>query len=164
MTKEQSADLRELHLHNLLDFQSYHLFNVDESGCDERIGFRRTGWSPLGVAPVQVLQLHCDKRYCLCMPKMELFSLESFVAPRIPLCSRTLSTSFFFIAEDDQSLDLYVLVMDNALFHRTERVRQHSNMYHAISIRIRTQNVRQFYSLSNLYERKIQNSLCFADI
>jgi hypothetical protein len=95
---------------------------------------------------------------------MELFSLESFVAPRIPLCSRTLSTNFFFIAEDDQSPDLYVLVMDNALFHRTERVRQHSNMYQAISIRIRTRNARQFYSLSNSHERKIQNSLCFADI
>lgn len=27
----------------LLDFQSYHLVYVDESGCDKRIGFRRIG-------------------------------------------------------------------------------------------------------------------------
>ena len=30
----------------------YHYVFVDESGCDKRIGFRRTGWSPLGVTPV----------------------------------------------------------------------------------------------------------------
>ena len=35
----------------LSDFRSYHLVYVDESGCDKRIGFRRTGWSPIGVAP-----------------------------------------------------------------------------------------------------------------
>jgi hypothetical protein len=40
--------------------------------CDKRIGFRRTGWSPLGVAPRQVSQFHRDERYqfCLPMPKM----------------------------------------------------------------------------------------------
>jgi hypothetical protein len=31
---------------------SYHLVYVDESRCDKRVGFRRTGWSPLGVAPM----------------------------------------------------------------------------------------------------------------
>jgi hypothetical protein len=25
---------------------------VHESGCDKRVGHRRTGWSPLGVTPV----------------------------------------------------------------------------------------------------------------
>ncbi|KAJ5493607.1 hypothetical protein N7463_009694 [Penicillium fimorum] len=31
-----------------------------ESGCDKdkRAGFRRTGWSPSGVAPLQVSQFH----------------------------------------------------------------------------------------------------------
>jgi transposase len=41
--KEQNADLRDYYLHNLSDFQSYYLVYVDESGCDKRIGFRRTG-------------------------------------------------------------------------------------------------------------------------
>ncbi|KAJ5261106.1 hypothetical protein N7478_011701 [Penicillium angulare] len=50
--KEQNADLRDFYLHNLSDFQSYQLVYVDESGCDKRIGFRRTGWSPLGVSPL----------------------------------------------------------------------------------------------------------------
>jgi transposase len=51
VAKEQNADLRDFYLHNLSAFRSYHLVYVDESGCDKRIGFRRTGWSPLGVTP-----------------------------------------------------------------------------------------------------------------
>jgi hypothetical protein len=54
IAKEQNAELRELYLHNLSEFDSYQLVYVNESGCDKRIGFRRTGWSPLGVAPVQL--------------------------------------------------------------------------------------------------------------
>lgn len=46
--KEQNADLRDYYLHTLSDFHSYHLVYIDESGCDKRVGFRRTGWAPLG--------------------------------------------------------------------------------------------------------------------
>lgn len=58
--REQNPDLREIYLRNLSDFHSYHLVYVDESGCDKRVGFRRTGWSPLGKAPVQVSRFHRD--------------------------------------------------------------------------------------------------------
>lgn len=60
---EQNAELREFYLHNILKFESYHLVYVDESGCDKRIGLRRTSWSPLGVVPVQPSQFHRDERY-----------------------------------------------------------------------------------------------------
>lgn len=50
----RNADLRDLYLHNLSDFYSYHLVYIDESGCDKHIRFRRTRWSPLRVTPVQV--------------------------------------------------------------------------------------------------------------
>ena len=63
IAKERNADLRDYYLHNLSAFQSHHLVYVDESGCDNRIGFRRTGWSPLGVAPVQIAQFHRDRRH-----------------------------------------------------------------------------------------------------
>jgi hypothetical protein len=63
VTKERNADLRDFYLHNLSDFRSYHLVYVNESGCDNRIGFRRTGWSPLGVTPVQIARLHRDQRH-----------------------------------------------------------------------------------------------------
>ena len=56
VAKQQRADLRDLYLHDLSAFRSYHLVFVDESGCDKRIGFRQTAWSPLGVTPVKVAQ------------------------------------------------------------------------------------------------------------
>jgi hypothetical protein len=52
VAKERNADLRDFYLHKLSFFRSYQLVYVDESGCDKRIGFRRTGWSPVGVTPV----------------------------------------------------------------------------------------------------------------
>ena len=81
--KEQNAELRELYLHNLSDFESYHLVYVDESGCDKRVGFRRTGWSPLGIAPKQVSQFHRDERYQILpayAPDSIIISLSSFTA------------------------------------------------------------------------------------
>lgn len=44
-------------------FQSYHLVYVDESGCDKRVRFRRTGWSPIGMTPIQVSQFRRDQLY-----------------------------------------------------------------------------------------------------
>ena len=35
IAKEQSPDLRDLYLYNLLAFRSYHLVYIDESGCDK---------------------------------------------------------------------------------------------------------------------------------
>ena len=63
VAKEQNNDLRDFYLHNLSSFRSYHLVYVDESGCDKRIGFRRTRWSPLGVSPVQIARFHRGQRY-----------------------------------------------------------------------------------------------------
>ena len=63
VAKGRNADLRDFYLHNLSAFRSYHLVYVDESGCDKRIGFRRTGWSPLGVTPTQVAQFQHEQRY-----------------------------------------------------------------------------------------------------
>ncbi|KAJ5111749.1 hypothetical protein NUU61_001379 [Penicillium alfredii] len=61
--RERNKDLRDEYFHFISDFHSYHLVYVDESGCDKRIGFRRTGWSPLGTTPVQVSKFHRDQRY-----------------------------------------------------------------------------------------------------
>jgi len=44
VAQQRNADLRDLYLYNLSNsFCSYHLVYVDESGCDKRVGFRRTG-------------------------------------------------------------------------------------------------------------------------
>ena len=61
--KDRNQDLRDSYNHYLSNFHSYQLVHVDESRCDKRIGFRRTGWSPLGVTLVQVSKFHCGRRY-----------------------------------------------------------------------------------------------------
>lgn len=53
----------DYYLHYLSDFESYHLVYVDEYGCDNPVGFRRTGWAPRGTSPVQITQFHRDRRY-----------------------------------------------------------------------------------------------------
>jgi transposase len=125
IAKEQNAELRDFYLYNLTQFQSYHLVFIDESGCDKRIGFRRTGWSPLGVAPVQVAKFHRDQRYQILPAYTQdgvLFSsvfqgstdsavFEDYVEQLLLHCGRW---------PEPKS----VLVMDNASFHRTERLEQ----------------------------------------
>lgn len=123
--REQNADLRDYYLHNLSDFQSYHLVYVDESGCDKRIGFRRTGWSPLGKAPVQISQFHRDQRYQI----LPAYAQDGIVLSRV-FRGATDSTIFEdFIAQLLQHCGRWpepksVLVMDNASFHRTKRIAQ----------------------------------------
>jgi hypothetical protein len=63
IAKEQSADLRDMYLYDLSAFEPYHVVYVDESGCDTRAGYRRTGWSPLGVTPVQIARFQRGQRY-----------------------------------------------------------------------------------------------------
>jgi hypothetical protein len=48
----RNADLRDFYMYKWSAFCSFQLVYVDESGCDKRAGFRRTGWSPLGTTPV----------------------------------------------------------------------------------------------------------------
>jgi transposase len=122
----RNADLRDLYLYNLSDgFCSYHLVYVDESGCDKRIGFRRTGWSPLGVTPIQIAQFQREKRYQILPAYTQdgiLFArvfqgptdgevFEDFIEQLLPFCGKW---------PEPKS----VLVMDNASFHRTERIEQ----------------------------------------
>ncbi|KAJ5675344.1 hypothetical protein N7462_008241 [Penicillium macrosclerotiorum] len=51
IARGRNIELRDYYLHTILSFRSYHLVYVEESGCDKRSGFRRTGWSLLGVTP-----------------------------------------------------------------------------------------------------------------
>ena len=61
--KEQDPHLQDFHQHKLSEFHSCQLIFVDEPGCDKQIGYRRTGWSPLGMTPVQLSKFHRGERY-----------------------------------------------------------------------------------------------------
>lgn len=123
--KEQNTELREWYLHNISEFESYHLVYVDESGCDKRIGFRRTGWSPLGVAPVQMSQFHRDERYQI----LPAYTQDGIILSRVFRGSTDAAVFEDFI---DQLLrhcgrwpePKSVLVMDNALFYHSARIAQ----------------------------------------
>lgn len=54
IARGRNTELRDFYLHTISSFRSYYLVYVDESGCDKRAGFRRTGWSLLGVTPMQI--------------------------------------------------------------------------------------------------------------
>ncbi|KAL0933551.1 uncharacterized protein CTRU02_212514 [Colletotrichum truncatum] len=102
VAQERNADLRDFYLHGLSAFRSYHLVFVDESGCDKRAGFRRTGWSPLGVTPIQVARFHRDRRYQILPAYTQdgiIYShifqgttdstvFESFIEDLLPYCGR----------------------------------------------------------------------------
>ncbi len=123
VAKEQNADLRDFYLYNLSAFCWYHLVYVDESGCDKRIGFRRTGQSPLGVTPVQIAQFRRGQRYQI----LPAYSQNDILLARVfqgPINSDVLED---FI---EQLLPHYsrwlepnsVLVRDDLAFYYIERI------------------------------------------
>lgn len=63
VAQQRNADLRDYYQYKLSEFRSYQLVYVDESGCDGRVGLRRTGWSPQGLTLIQVTRLHRGRRY-----------------------------------------------------------------------------------------------------
>jgi len=121
VAQERNKELRDYYLYNLSEFRSYHLVYVDESGCDKRIGFRRTGWSPLGVAPVQITRFHRDRRYHI----LPAYTQDGVLFSRV-----FQGTTDGALYEDfiEQLLHHYqpypkprsVLVMDNASFHHRD--------------------------------------------
>lgn len=120
---ERNLDLRDEYTHFISDFQSHHLIYVDESGCDKRIGFRRTGWSPLGVAPVQVSKFHRDQRYQI----LPAYAQDGIVLSRVFRGSTDASVFEDFIGQLLQHCGRWpepksVLVMDNASFHHSGRM------------------------------------------
>jgi transposase len=125
IAKERNADLRDYYLHNLSVFQSHHLVYVDESGCDKRIGFRRTGWSPLGVAPVQIAQFHRDRRHQI----LPAYTQDGVLFYRVFQGSTDSVIFEDFIEQLLQHCGCWpepksVLVMDNASFHHSEGVKE----------------------------------------
>jgi hypothetical protein len=119
VAKERNADLRDYYMYTLSAFCLHHLVFVDESGCDKRIGFRRTGWSPPDLAPVQVTRFTVagDIKFFPYILRKACFYrasdralFEDFIKQLLYRCGRW---------PEPKS----VLVMDNASFHRSDRIK-----------------------------------------
>jgi transposase len=125
VAKQRNADLREFYLYRLSAFESYHLVYIDESGCDRRAGFRRTGWSPLGVTPVQSSPYRREQRHQI----LPAYAQDGIVLSRIFQGSINSNIFSDFIEQLLQHCGKWpepksVLVMDNASFHRSEKIEQ----------------------------------------
>jgi transposase len=123
--REQNADLRDKYLHELTAFASYHLVYIDESGCDKRVGFRRTGWSPVGSTPVQTERFHRGQRHHI----LPAYTQDGILLARIYQGSTDGEVFEDFLGELLQWCGRWpqpksVLVMDNASFHRSHRVEE----------------------------------------
>ena len=121
----RNANLRDNYLYQISSLSPEQFVFVDESGCDKRIGFRRTGWSPIGTTPVQIARFQREQRYQI-LPAYTVYGVifsrifqgttdseffEDFIELLLPLCGRW---------PEPKS----VLVMDNASFHHTDRITQ----------------------------------------
>lgn len=60
---EQCQELRNAYFHDISSYDSEQIVCLDQSGCDRRVGFRRTAWSPRGLTPVMVTKFHRGQRY-----------------------------------------------------------------------------------------------------
>jgi transposase len=125
IAQEQNADLRDMYQYDLSEYEDKQVVYVDETGCDKRAGYRRMGWSPFGVTPVQVARFQRGQRYHI----LPAYTCDGILHARI-YQGTTDSTVFEdFIAELLSLCGRWpepysVLIMDNASFHRGERVRQ----------------------------------------
>ena len=110
VARQRNVDLRNFYLHNLSAFQPYHLVFINKSGCDKRIGFRRTGWSPLGVTPIQVAKFRRDRRYKILPTYAQdgVFFHEFSGDQLIALCIKTLSSSSFSTADGGLNPNLFL--------------------------------------------------------
>jgi transposase len=122
---EQSQELRDAYRYNLSFLDSDQLVFVDESACDKRVGFRRTAWSPRGVTPVQVTRFHRGQRYQI----LPAYTQDGILLARV---FQDATDSEIFEDFIQQLLNhcgrwpepKSVLIMDNASFHRTDKIKQ----------------------------------------
>jgi transposase len=120
---QRDPDLRDYYLHEISSFDAEHLVFVDESGCDKRCGFRRTGWSPLGVTPVQVARFQRGELYQI----LPAYTVDGVLTSQIFQGSTDSSIFEDFIQQLLSACGRWperhsVLVMDNASFHHSERI------------------------------------------
>ena len=98
---------------------------MDESGCDGLIGFRRTGWAPLGVTPVQVAPCGRGERHHMLVS----YAQDGIVYAQLTQGSTNSDVFENYIRELLKYCRPYpepksVLIMDNASFHHAQEIKQ----------------------------------------
>lgn len=125
IAKERSAELRNFYLYKLSFFHSYQVVYVDESGCDQRAGYRRTGWSPRGITPVQTANFHRGQRFQI----LPAYTQDGILLSRVYQGSTDSTVFVDFVAQLLRHCGRWpepksVLIMDNASFHHDPKVQE----------------------------------------
>lgn len=123
IAQQRCPELRSACRKELSEFCSFQLVFVDESGCDERNGFRRTGWAPLGITPHQTARLQRGERHQI----LPAYSQDGMVYARVFTGSTDTLVFEEYIQELLKHCNPYpgknsVIVMDNAPIHQSERI------------------------------------------
>ncbi|CAF3619997.1 unnamed protein product [Fusarium graminearum] len=63
VAQQRNPEPRDLYLYKLSKYKSYQMIFIDESGADRRVGYRKKGWAPSGVTPIQVGRFNREQRY-----------------------------------------------------------------------------------------------------
>ena len=124
---QRDDDLRDYYLFLLgeLRVEDEQIIFVDESGCDRRAAYRHSGWAPLGISPTKKDKFGRGDRWHI----LPAYSMKGIVLSRIYQGSTDAALFEDFISE----LLLFcgkfpepnsVLVMDNASWHHSEKIRR----------------------------------------
>jgi transposase len=125
VARQRNSSLRHLYHYELSKYKSYHLIFIDESGSDTTTAQRRKGWAPRGVAPFHNPDFNREKRHQF----IAAYTQDGLMLSRIFQGSADHVMFESFIRQLLRHCGRFpqpksVLVMDNASFHRPDRLRE----------------------------------------
>ncbi|KAF5530121.1 hypothetical protein FMEXI_13735 [Fusarium mexicanum] len=123
VARQRNPKLRDLYLYKLSKYKSYQMIFIDESGADRRVGYRKKGWAPSGVTPIQVGRFNREQRYQI----LAAYTQDGIELARVYPGSTDAALFKDFIEQllhgcgrwpEEKS----VLIMDNASFHHNDEL------------------------------------------
>jgi len=127
---ERSEHLRTRWLGRMAEWSPEQVVFVDESVSNERTGWRKYGWSPRGVAPIEIASIKRSQRWSI----LPAYSIEGWIEGTLCIQGSITAEIFNDWLRDTvlpycrrRRLSGYppqVLIMDNASIHRSSTVRQ----------------------------------------
>ncbi|PTD03457.1 hypothetical protein FCULG_00012813 [Fusarium culmorum] len=123
VAQQRNPELRDLYLYKLSKYKSYQMIFIDESGVDRRVGYRKKGWAPSGVTPIQVGRFNREQRYQI----LAAYTQDGIELARVYPGSTDAALFKDFIEQLLHGCGRWpqpksVLIMDNASFHHNDEL------------------------------------------
>ncbi|KAF4547005.1 Hypothetical protein D9617_72g012010 [Elsinoe fawcettii] len=105
-------------------FEPFQLVFIDESGCDERLGLRKCCWSPIGTTPEETVSAERGEKIHI----LPAYTIDGVITAEV--YAGFTDEDRFFKWLEEKVIPLCqpypgprsVLIMDNASFHRSDRI------------------------------------------